>query len=187
MKLNIIDTYRTLICAMAMLVSTVGCTAHTPPPPMADNCRIPSGNLVDEAFSTARSTLSRQECSYSFDEVYTSLLNISAGKPDIKNKELFSDLLEWSRDQGIISEVQAQEYYTTHFSSNFISLPDSYQTCSLCSSVDTIIADCDGELDKKEQGLLKVSNDREAFTKASSDLQQIALILEATCAACDAE
>lgn len=186
MKHEIINFFKFSLLAAAISISTVGCATHTPGPLTVD-CPMPTGHLVDEAFTTAKSTLSNQECRYSFDAVFDSLLKISEGAPNINNKERFSGFLEWSRGKGVISTVQAKERYTKNFSSRFTSLPDSYQTCSHCPNLSTIIDDCRNELQDKDLGLLKVSSDKVTYAKANNDLQNIELILEATCSACSVE
>lgn len=174
---------RWLLIVLAILFTT-GCIKEKPSPVEAAPCVLPSGNLVEEAFDTAYETLSRKNCCYRFDEVMQALLSVCEGAPEKKNKERFSDLLVWAKDRGIISTVQAKELYTTYFSSKFISLPDDYQTCSYADRYDRIMAQCRDELEKKEQGLVKVCNDRPGFAVASSQFRQIDLILEAACTAC---
>jgi len=187
MKNTFITFFKLIFITAAISISTVGCTTSNTPIASADICPIPSGHLVDQAFATAKSTLSNTECRDTFDAVFASLLDISEGTPDIKNKEMFSELLGWAKDHGIISTVQAKERYTKYFASRFVSLPDTYQTCSHCPRVDSIIGQCKSELQAKDKGLLKVSSDKATYAKANDDLQNIELILLATCSACESE
>ncbi|MCG8684842.1 MAG: hypothetical protein MI892_08205 [Desulfobacterales bacterium] len=182
MKKSTTLLFKLIVITLAFSTLATGCV-QTKPKPVTD-CPIPSGNLVNEAFETARTTLSRPDCRYQFDTVFQSLLTICKGDPGIENKKKFSDLLMWAKGEGIISSKQASELYTAYFSHRFVSLPDDYRTCSLCPRLEIILADCTDELKKKEQGLLKVCSDKATFAKASQDLQNIDLILEATCSAC---
>lgn len=175
------------ILVVSMMFLATGCVKNEPKPAETVACTLPSGNLVQKAFDTAYDTLSNEECRYRFDEVMQALLSVCEGTPEQKNKERFSDLLVWAKNQGIISTVQAKEFYSTYFSSKFVSLPDDYQTCSYADDHDRIISDCRNELEKKEQGLVKVANDRETFARASAEFKQIDLILEAACTACKNE
>ena len=174
-----------LILMLMIMVTVTGCRKR--PVPVQPACNLPSGYIVDQAFDTAYDTLSKQGCRYRFDEVMEALLEVCEGAPQMKNKELFSNLLVWAKDQGIISTVQAKNYYNTYFSSIFISLPDDYQTCSYADKYEKVIADCKAELEKKEQGLVKVCSDSETFAKATNDLNQFDLIFLAACKACNEE
>lgn len=188
MKNTVIEFFKIFILAMALSVTAAGCVTEKPvSPARVDNCPLPSGNLIDRAFETAKSTLSNTDCRYRFDEVIASLLNVCKGSPEMKNKELFSNFLEWTEKEGIISSIQAKQYYTRYFSQRFVSLPGDYQTCSYCSHFKTILGQCKNELRDKELGLLKVCGDKATYANAYSDLQKIELIFEATCSACEAE
>ncbi len=187
MKDIVTTLFKLIFIATAISISTVGCTTNNTPIASADICPLPTGHLVGQAFSTAKSTLIKTECQDTFDAVFDSLLDISAGAPDTKNKEMFSDLLGWAKDHGIISTLQAKERYTKYFASRFVSLPDTYQTCSHCPRIDSIIGQCKNELQAKDKGLLKVSSDKATYAKANDDLLNIELILLATCSACAAE
>jgi hypothetical protein len=171
------------LCLAVITFTLMACTPKPEPPP----CPIPSGHLVNEAFQTARSTLSQPQCRYQFDAVFSALMNICQGAPDLKNKELFSELLSWAKEEGIISTVRAKELYTRYFSDRFVSMPDAYKTCSYCPQMKSIMANCQDELRDKEKGLLHVCGDKDTYAKASNDLQKMQLILEATCSACAAQ
>ncbi|MEH0022098.1 MAG: hypothetical protein V6Z89_20770 [Desulfobacter sp.] len=176
----------TLFITAAIMALSTGCVTQQPKP-VADNCPIPSGNRVDDAFLTAQSTLSNPECRYKFDAVLNALLVISQGDPKMENQRLFSDFFIWAEKEGLISKIQAKKYYNTYFMPKFVSLPSNYQTCSHCPNLRKILTNCKQELKKKEVGLLKICNNKTAYAKASDDLQTIALILEAICSACAVE
>ena len=182
-----------VMVVMAVLLICSGCVSQKKATPSfstvstVESCPLPSGYLVDQAFSTARSTLSNPACRYQFDAVFESLLKVCKGAPDMKNKELFSNFLVWAKDEGIISRVQAEAHYTRYFSHRFISLPDTYQTCSHCNELKAILANCRDELKDKETGLILACGDKSSYAKASDDLYKIEIILQATCEACSAE
>jgi hypothetical protein len=186
MKNTITRLFKMIMFAGTVSIIAVGCVSQNPSQ-VADNCPLPGGHLIDKAFETAKSTLSNPECRYKFDAVLASLLTICEGAPDMKNKESFSELFLWAKDEGVISKVQAKEYYTRYFSRRFVSLPGTYQTCSHCLRLKTLVGECRDEVKNKEQGLLRVCNDKSTYAKACDDLQKIELILEATCTACAAE
>jgi len=175
-----------LVLPLALMVQ--GCAASDPEPlPAAPVCILPSGHLVEPAFSTARATLSKHQCRHQFDAVFDSLLKVCEGDPSLENKEKFSTFLLWAKKEGIISKKQASRKYTRYFSTRFVSLPENYQTCSYCSRLKELMGQCRDELRQKEMGLLTVCEDKPAFAKASGDLANIELILEATCSACGDE
>ncbi|CAG35950.1 hypothetical protein [Desulfotalea psychrophila] len=185
---KIINGIKVFVVAATMATITTGCasTTHTNsvPEPV---CQLPSGYLLDPAFATARQTLANRECSYQFETIFKTLLDISEGDPTEANKEKFSKLLVWAKSQGIISKIQAKEYYTRYFSHRFISLPDDYQTCSYCSNLKSLRGDWQAELADKERGLVGAANDKVTYAKASDDLTKLDLIMEAACDACQAE
>ena len=185
MKKNATLVFILIVFILAVSAMAVGCVKSNPKP--VTECPLPSGNLVGAAFETARTTLSNPDCRYKFDAVFQSLLSTCEGDPGVKNKEKFSELLVWAKDEGIISRKQASELYTSYFSHRFVSLPGDYQTCSHCPRLKPILDECRDELKKKEQGLLKAASDKATFAKASDDLNNIEVILEATCSACKEE
>ena len=93
----------------------------------------------------------------------------------------------WAKKEGIISKVQAEKHYTRYFGHRFVSLPDTYQTCSQCPRLQNLLTSCRNELKDKEQGLIEACGDKATYAKASDDLYKIEVILEATCDACAAE
>ncbi len=176
---------RLAVISIAIFIMLVGCANGKKPEP--PTCPLPSGNLVDDAFRQARSTLEHPTCQYQFDATFATLLTIAEGDPKPENNKAFSDLLVWAKNEGIISTLQAEDYYNRYFTHIFVSLPDDYKTCNYCPRLKTIMSDCRDELRQKEQGLMKVCNNRTSYAKASGDFQTIELILEATCSACAEE
>ncbi len=179
-----------MLSAFVMLTIQFGCAQNQnqfQAAPAVQYCTIPSGHLVDEAFEQAKSTLSRPDCVYRFDEIFKALLNIAEGAPDEGHKQKFYELLEWSRNGGLISKVSAQEYYTRYFHHMFYSLPREYQTCSYCPRLSQIMKDLQDELKQKAQGLNRICKDKIGYAKAAGDLQTLDLILEATCKACESQ
>ncbi len=176
------------MCTIVVLAILFGCAKKQVVRPAAP-CLLPQGKLVSEAFSQAKSTLSNPSCVYKFDSIIKALLRIAEGDPNIKNKELFSDLLQWAGQEGIISTMQSKEYYSRYFSRRFFSLPDDYRMCSYCPrlKLSKIMSDLKDELRQKKQGLMKICKDKETFGMAHGDYQDLTLILEATCLACASE
>ncbi len=173
-------------CLAALTTGCVEKSARISPSsaPLTPECSLPASKLASEAFREARKTLSNQECRYQFEPIFNSLLQISSGDPDPVNKDRFSDLVGWARNDGIISTVQAKEMFTRYFHHNYVSLPDDYQACAYCTQLNRIKADLRDELRQKELGLGKVAMDKAGITKARTDYKSIEIVLSATCRAC---
>ncbi len=173
---------RLALISIAITLMMMGCANGKKPEP--PTCPLPSGNLVDEAFEQAKSTLEHPSCQYQFDATFATLLTIAEGDPDPANNEKFSNLLVWAKNEGIISTTQAEDYYNRYFTHIFVSIPDDYTICDNFPRLKTIMSDCRDGLRQKEQGLIKVCKDRATFANASNDFQALDLILEAACNAC---
>lgn len=190
MKDHMISIAKRATLLAGIAIAAVGCTGHTAAPPQpiaAPACTLPSGHLAAPAFDTAYQTLGQQECKYAFDDILTSLLDITQGDPGEANKKRFSDLLVWSSQHNIISPQKSKELYTRYFSPRFVSLPDEEKTYLYCHNSREILNNCESELRDKKIGLLQIAKDKEAYQQVSNELPQIALILEATCTACAEE
>ena len=155
----------------------------------ADACRMPEGHNLDSAFAHVRGSLikNRHQCGPFFDTYFQRLLAIAEGDPGPDNKRRFSEFLLWTSAEGIISKRQAQDLYNRYFNVKFVSLKGDYNNCSqACPKRASMMADMAQELSDKEQGLLKVSSDNQAFYRADLLLQETELVMEATCTACAA-
>jgi hypothetical protein len=126
-------------------------------------------------------------CAAHFDGYYDDLLSIAEGDPKPENKRIFSDFLIWTTDRGILSQRQAKEYYNRYFNVKFVSLEGDYNNCShTCPRRDRVMLQMQRELSDKERGLMKVSLDSGAYYRADELYQEVELVLEATCTACEA-
>jgi len=173
-------TARALLMVIASGFLVASC-ASTPPP-----CNGPQSKNLDAAMTEVKNNLSGG-CSAQFDRYYDDLLNVAEGDPKVENKQLFSEFLVWSSDQGILSKRQARDYYNRYFNVKFVSLQSDYNNCShTCPRRDLVMLDMERELGDKERGLLKVSLDNAGYYRADELYQEVDLVLEATCTACAA-
>ena len=168
----------TMLVACAALLSAC---AATPPP-----CNGPQTHNLYHAVDQVKGNLVGG-CVAHFDRYYDDLLTIAEGDPKPENKRIFSEFLVWSSDQGILSQRQARDYYNRYFNVKFIAMQGDYNNCShTCPRRDRVMLDLGRELGDKERGLLKVSQDSEGYYRSDELYQEIELVLEATCTACDA-
>lgn len=170
---------KTLAIAAAMFV-LAGC-ANQPPP-----CAGPTSKNLTAAISDVKRTLN-DGCAAHFERFYDDLLRIAEGDPKAENKRLFSEFLVWSADEGLLSQRQAKNYYNRYFNVKFMSLAGDYNNCShTCPRRERVMLEMERELSDKERGLLKVSLDNEGYYRADELYQEVELVLEATCTACQA-
>ena len=156
--------------------------ATTPPP-----CVSPQTRNLDHAIEDVKSNLRGGRCAVHFDRYYDELLTIAEGDPKAENKRIFSEFLEWSGEQGLLSQRQARDYYNRYFNVKFMSMQGDYNNCShTCPRRDRVMLNMERELGDKERGLLKVSLDSAGYYRADELYQEIELVLEATCTACNA-
>ena len=166
---------------MLLAVLLAGC--QTTPPRFS--CSVPSGFDVAAAFEHARSDLAHEQCQFQFDSYVDRLLEIAASDPKPGNREHFSSLFSWARDQGILSQLQARDHYRRYFTPEFVSLYSDYNNCSaICPRQDEMIKQMRAELRDKERGLLKALGQRERFVQADREYNQLLTLIEATCTAC---
>ncbi len=149
-------------------------------------CSLPKGPDLEQSLGKARFDL-ETGCEGRFDDYFSRLLSIAEGDPKLENKARFSDFLLWANQQGLLSKQQARRYYNRYFGIKFVSLMGDYSVCSdTCKRKGEVLQSMRQELADKEQGLLKVSGDRRAYSRASRLLRESELVLEATCTACGA-
>ena len=169
------------LLAPLAIVATLAACATTPPP-----CNGPQSKNLSTAIDDVKSTLVAG-CEAHFDRYYDDLLTIAEGDPKAENKREFSEFLVWASDEGMLSKRQAREYYNRYFNVKFMSLRGDYNNCShTCPVRDRVMRDMERELTDKERGLLKVSLDSDGYYRADELYQEVELVLEATCTACDA-
>ena len=127
-------------------------------------------------------------CSGNYFGIFSQLLEIGQGDPKPENKQMFSQFLEWSADEGIISKRQARETYTKYFGTKFVSALSDYNTCAaFCPIQDDLLSQMKDELVAKDLGILKVSGDVDGYNRANTLHDELELVITATCEACSAE
>ncbi|MDH4073421.1 MAG: hypothetical protein OEV41_09980 [Gammaproteobacteria bacterium] len=177
--LNRINTLRTL--AVALLSLALSACATKPPP-----CGSPATKNLDDAIAIVQRSLDNG-CASHFDRYYDDLLTIAEGDPKPENKRIFSEFLVWASDEGLISQRQAKDYYNRYFNVKFVALASDYNNCShTCPRRDRVMLQMERELSDKERGLLRVSLDNAGYYRADELYQEVELVLEATCTACEA-
>ena len=170
---------RSLGVAGAMLV-LASCAANEP------GCPSPDTRNLDSAIGFVKSSLNTG-CQTHFDRYYDDLLTIAEGDPRPENKRKFSEFLVWSGDQGLLSTRQAEDYYNRYFNVKFMAMKGDYNNCShTCPNKRKVLFDMERELSDKERGLLRISEDHDAYYRADRLYQEVELVLEATCTACTA-
>jgi len=172
------------LAALTVIVAStlVLASCATSPPP----CNGPQSKNLNAAIDDVKSTL-QAGCAAHFDRYYDDLLNIAEGDPKAENKRIFSEFLVWSSDQGLLSKRQAKDYYNRYFNVKFMSLQGDYNNCShTCPRRDRVMLNMERELTDKERGLLRVALDNEGYYRADELYQEVELVLEATCTACNA-
>jgi len=166
---------------IVVAVSTIASCASSPPP-----CGSPQTKNLDAAMGQVRTSLTAG-CEAQFDRFYDDLLRIAEGDPKPENKRLFSEFLVWTADEGLLSQRQARDYYNRYFNVKFMSLAGDYNNCShTCPRRDRVLRDMERELVDKERGLVKISLDNDGYYRADRLFQEMELVLEATCTACEA-
>ncbi len=166
--------------AVAGLVSIAACASTQP------GCPSPQTRNLDSAIGFVKTSLNTG-CEAHFERYYDDLLTIAEGDPKPDNKRIFSEFLLWSGEQGLLSNRQAQEYYNRFFNVKFMAMKGDYNNCShTCPNKQRVLFDMERELSDKERGLLKVSQDIDAYYRADRLYQEVELVLEATCTACAA-
>lgn len=148
-------------------------------------CPMPQSLNLASATQDVRRAL-EGGCEGRFDEYWQRLLSIAEGDPRPENKQQFSELLVWASDRGLVSHRQARSLYNRYFNVKFVSLMGEYSNCAYtCPTKDKVMSRMEQELGDKEQGLLRVSADRDGYSRANRLYQETELVLEATCRACD--
>lgn len=147
-------------------------------------CSPPAGTDLDQAISKTKFDLDTG-CEGQFDRYFQNLLEIAEGDPRQDNKARFSDFLLWANETGLLSKRQARQTYNRYFGVKYVSLASDYSVCSqTCPNQDQVLRSMQRELANKEQGLLKISNDRRNYYRASQLFQESELVIEAACEAC---
>ncbi len=188
--MNILKTVTRIPLIAVLLVPGIalnGCnTLNILPNEPVQACASDLGHNLETAIATARQSLS-DGCAVRLHDYLDQLLTIAEGDPGPENSRQISEFLIWTSDRGIISRRQAQQLYNRYFNVKFVSLMGNYNNCSqTCPSRHRILAEMEQELADKERGLMKISEDTEAYYRADRLLKETQLVLEATCTACEA-
>ncbi len=169
--------------AGALVVLLVLSACESTPMPV---CDLGGTRDLDRAMSAARQSLTNG-CAAQFEGYLDDLMLIAEGDPQPTHRRAFSEFLEWSANQGIVSRRDAQETWNRYFNVKFVSLAGEYSNCSLtCRQRGDVMADMSAELLDKERGLVRISQDNASYYRADLLLRETELVLEATCRACDA-
>jgi len=124
-------------------------------------------------------------CEAYYEGYVTELIDIAIDNPKPDNKIAFSDFLVALSEQGTISKRQAKDFYNRYFNVTFVALYGEYSTCSqVCPIKQKVLLDLREELQKKETGLLKISDDANSYHLADLLMKKSEIVLEATCMAC---
>jgi len=146
---------------------------------------ITSVNL-NTATRTAKISLQTGQCSHKFDDYYQDLLTVAKGSPDQTNKKAFDEFISWSFNQQIINKRDAKHYFNRYFGERFISLDNTYNTCSQSAKQNEIFTALALEMQDKKLGLLQVLGDKRIFNQVSRQHRDLQTVLEATWMACEA-
>lgn len=175
--------YQNLICLSLFALSVVGC-GSTPKAVAKSTCDLAVTKKVDRAFIESKNALTNQSCWNGFDDHFDNLLEIAKGAPNKEHRRSFANFLEWSKDQGIISEVQFKKTYTRYFTPFFVSLPKHQSNCKVGQNLEKLTRDMDAEMLDKRKGLLQAMGSTKEFNKAKSDRDALLLIIAAAGEAC---
>ena len=173
---------RSLALCLLGAFALAGCESA----PATTQCTGSLGSNLGVAAAEAEDRLA-SGCAYHFDDYFAEMLALAEANPSVENRMLFSDFLVGQQQAGTLSTRQARAYYNRYFGVKFVSLQGDYNTCSqTCPVRDTVLSDMRTELQHKERGLLRASEDSESFYRADTLLKEAELVLEATCRACEA-
>jgi hypothetical protein len=176
--------YVTALIAAAGLLALAGCNAN--PPREQPLCSLPEGSNLTAAMEQARFDL-HTGCAARYDAYFERMLDIARGDPRADNRRQFSEFLEWSVDEGLLSRRQARERYNRYFNVKYVSLQNDFSVCSAtCPKRGQLLGSMRGEREDKKLGLLEISGDRATYQRADRLYHETELVLEATCLACEA-
>ena len=179
------STYILVVISLCILFTS--CLKEKPVPQplsMEQLCPLPESKIIREAMPEAKNMLSNPDCVSRFDTVFNHLISVAQNDPKPENVKLFSDFLEWAKNNSIISNRQSKEIYTQYFSHKFVALPRDYQTCSRCKDLDKIFREMNEELRLKDIGLMKICENKEKYVRAKSDHLNMQTVLKAVCKSC---
>ena len=170
-----------VLCLVATL-ALAGCETT----PTTTACTGALGGSLEAAALEAEDRLA-SGCAFHFDDYFGELLKTAEANPSPDNRVVFSDFLVRQQEAGTLSTRRARALYNRYFGVKFVSLQGEYNTCAqTCPVRESVLSDMRTELQHKERGLLRASEDSQSFYRADTLLKEAELVLEATCRACEA-
>jgi hypothetical protein len=173
-----------LLSVLFLSVFATGCKSTSTPKVTKSVCELPQSKKVDEAFSTAQSSLSNRQCWGRFDAQFNALLNIAKGDPSKEHKAKFATFLKWSESTGIISKVQLKKKYTRYFLPQFASLPKNQSNCKTGQNIEVLTRAMDKEMLDKKRGILDALGQADVYNQTKSNRDTILLVVAAAGVAC---
>lgn len=141
-------------------------------------------NLTTAA-NTVKTSLQTGQCADKFSDYYQDLISVAKGSPEGSNKKVFDDFISWSFNHKIINKLDAKQYFNRYFGERFISLDNTYNTCSQAQKQGEIFSALNQEMQDKKIGFLEVLGDKEGFNKVARQHRDLKTVLEATWMACE--
>lgn len=184
MKLN---TLSQLSLAALLSVGTIGCAGleakSTAAEPTYSDCQITQGARLNEAAGDLTGKIRAGTCR-NFEEAFHNLMAAGLEDPDQGNREIMARFITSAQDQNLVSRKQAQETFSRHFHSTFVSLPDTFQTCSSLADKAGLFKAMKEELADKETSYLHVLNEPDAYKEVYRQYEDVVLVIEAADLAC---
>lgn len=178
------------LALISLAVLGTGC-ASTDSRTAGPSCDLTSSHQLEPAFNSVRSWLQRG-CSTRMATYMSQLMEIATDDPGPDNRRRFSEFLESLSGEGLISQMEARLWYNRYFNVKFMAIRDNYNTCSaICTLSDSaqerVMKAMEQELLNKEQGLMKVSDDPQAYYRADRLYREAGRVIHATCKACQTQ
>lgn len=145
-------------------------------------CSIDNSGL-ENAVLVAKTKLSSGDCPNA-ESLFTTLYAFAKIDPDINNRDIMADYLDWAAKRGHMPRETAKYLFNRYFHTTFVSLPDRYSICATIDAMPTIMKDMRRELATKEDAYLNVLHDKTGYQQVYQQYQDLSLILEATKLAC---
>lgn len=187
--MKLVKDWAQRVCQLSFMTVAVltitACGASAPVKTVAATCDLPTDKRVEEAFAQARATLSKEQCVYRYDEVFSSLRKVAKGNPGMENQRRFANFFQWLTNQGILSKNQGKKAFTAYFSPKFVALSGDYSVCHYAMTAkEHLVQSVQKELVQKQEGLLHIMKDSGGFVKAQRVSQGLELMLDASERAC---
>lgn len=175
-----------LVVSMAGAVTACSTTGTVSSSRAPVSCDQVTGTQLEKALAIATGELDNPDCAGWFDSYWESLLSIAEREPSKENRVSFANFIGSARDQGVITSSEAKERYSRFFDPRFVSLPDDYNVCSYQSKRKSLDSSMLTELRDKEQGLLRISQDKASYAKSVRLYHNLQNVMDATLTSCEA-